>query len=312
MAARGGGARAELAPIGQVPLRMERIVSPDGRIEVEVLPEAGGRVHRLRVDGADLLWTPENPVDHLRDPVFWGAYPMAPWCNRLEPGVFKIRGRRVVLASNFRDRSVIHGEVYHRPWRGVGAGRYAIRSDGVTWPWPYEVSLDVAVTDATARFALALSNLGDAAMPGGLGFHPWFRRPVNVAIHADRVYRSNQPSPERPASVAGRFDVRRLGQLPVGLDATWSHIGEPSVELAWPEIGLAATMQVEAPSVLICAASPSDVEAVAVEPQTHAPQGLTRLLSGAPDAMAWIAPGEPLRLTATLAFRRAGDAPSRP
>jgi galactose mutarotase-like enzyme len=100
--------------------------------------------------------------------------------------------------------------------------------------------------------------------------------------------------------------------MPLGLDATWSHVREPAVELAWPEFGLAASMQVEAPSVLICAASPSEVDAVAVEPQTHAPQGLARLLSGLQDAMAWIGPGESLRLAATLAFRRGGDPASGP
>jgi galactose mutarotase-like enzyme len=75
------------------------------------------------------------------------------------------------------------------------------------------------------------------------------------------------------------------------------------VELSWPTLGFAATMSVEAPSVLICAASPPDVDADAIEPQTHAPQGLRRLLNDLPDAMHWIAPGDSLALRMDLAFR---------
>ena len=283
--------------------RIERLVSPGGDVEVEVLPEAGGRLHRLRVRGADLLRTPDDPVDHFRDPFFWGAYPMAPWCNRLDPGVVDLPDGRVVLAANFRDRTAMHGEVYRRPWHVVGEGRFAVRGGGDAWPWPYEVSLAVDVADDRVALELALTNLADRPMPGGIGLHPWFRRPVEVAIHASAVYPDNAAAPVVPEPVGGRHDVRRLAPMPPGLDATWSGIGDPAVELAWPDRGLSAAMHVSSPTVLICAASPTDVDANAVEPQTHAPQGLRRLLLGQPDPMTWIQPGDALHLRIDLEFR---------
>jgi aldose 1-epimerase len=288
-------------------LRLERIVSPDGGIEVELAPEAGGRLHRLRVDGRDLLRTPDDPLDDLRDPLFWGGYPMAPWCNRLAPGVLDVGGRRVVLAASFRDRTAMHGEVYRRPWQVVGPGRLAVRGGGERerWPWAYEVTLGVAATDHAVRIAMALTNAADEPMPGGIGIHPWFLRPIDVAIGADAVYHSNAPSPVEPEAVQGPYDLRHLAPMPLGLDATWTRVSDPAVDLSWPDSGLAASMVVRAPSVLICVANPSDVPATAIEPQTHAPQGLDRLLTGAPDGMSWIAPGESLTLDVDLTFRRA-------
>ena len=42
--------------------------------------------------------------------------------------------------------------------------------------------------------------------------------------------------------------------------------------------------------------------AIATEPQTHAPQGLRRLLSGEPGALTLIAPGEAIELPITFEF----------
>lgn len=57
------------------------ITVANGPILAELLPDVGARLHRLRVFGQDLLRTPAEPAEHLRDPFRWGAYVMAPWCN---------------------------------------------------------------------------------------------------------------------------------------------------------------------------------------------------------------------------------------
>ena len=95
---------------------MEEVVIADGPLEVVVLPEAGARLHRLRAFGHDVLLTPDDPATHLADPFFWGAYVMAPWCNRIEARPTRIGAREVDLASNFPDGTAIHGQVYARPW----------------------------------------------------------------------------------------------------------------------------------------------------------------------------------------------------
>ena len=46
----------------------------EGPILVELLPELGGRLHRLCVFGQDLLRTPADPTAYLRQPFHWGGY----------------------------------------------------------------------------------------------------------------------------------------------------------------------------------------------------------------------------------------------
>jgi len=270
-------------------------------LEAIVLPEAGARLHRLRAFGHDLLRTPHEPAIHQTDPFFWGAYVMAPWCNRVKATPIRVGSRLVDLPSNFPDGSAIHGQVYAGPWRVHEDGHLTIRAGGDAWPWRYQVDQWVAVSGAELRIELALTNLDDEPMPAGLGLHPWFRRPRRVAIHARDVFRDNLNSEAHPQPVGGPFDLRALGDIPDELDSTWTNLSDPAVELAWPA-AVRATMRIEASSAFVAGASPSAMDAVAIEPQTHAPQGLRRLLAGEPGGLARLAPRETLSLVVRLAF----------
>lgn len=88
----------------------------DGPIEVELLPAVGARLHRLRAFGHDLLRTPDDPAEHARDPFRWGAYVMAPWCNRIAAVRTDVNGETVSVPSNFPDGTAIHGQVYDARW----------------------------------------------------------------------------------------------------------------------------------------------------------------------------------------------------
>jgi len=73
----------------------------------------------------------------------------------------------------------------------------------------------------------------------------------------------------------------------------------------WPELGTIGHMRVRSTAEsCIVVASPITLDAVAIEPQTHAPQGLRRFLRGEPGAMRSIEPGEVLGLTTEIAFER--------
>ncbi|HEY3189567.1 MAG TPA: hypothetical protein VGJ70_18915 [Solirubrobacteraceae bacterium] len=276
----------------------------DGDVELSVIPAIGARWHRLRAFGRDLLRTPRDPGEHTRDTFFWGAYPMAPWCGRVEPGSRVVAGRRVTLEPNFPDGTAIHGQVYAVPWQVTGEGQFAIRGGGDGWPWTYEVEFGVDVVDAEVRLSYVLRNTSDEPMPGGIGVHPWFRKPIQVRIPAEGVLTPNQATPREPAAVADAFDLRRLRPMPDDLDATWTDLSEPSVELFWPEPGTEARMRASTPSLYIVAASPSHLDAIALEPQTHAPQAIRRLLNDEPGALALLPPGAELRLGVTLTFEK--------
>ena len=270
-----------------------------------VLPEAGARIHRLRAFGHDLLRTPADPEEHLRDRFFWGSYVMAPWCGRIDTGQVTVGSRVVDLDSNFPDGTAIHGQVHTQPWEWRPDGTFRVEGGGDGWPWNYEVGLRIDVKEPTVRIDLDLLNRSSDPMPAGLGIHPWFRRPVKVAIRGDAFHSPNTATPPQPQPVLGHFDLREVGGMAPDLDATWTALADPPVELLWPDTGVRATMRARPPVPYIVAASPGDVDAIAVEPQTHAPQGLRRLVGGEPGALTMLKPGQTLGLTVELAFDRA-------
>jgi aldose 1-epimerase len=268
----------------------------DDGIVLEALPGVGGRLHRISAFGVDLLRTPPVAEAQRDDPFFWGAYHMVPWCNRAPTGPVVVSGRRVELPANFPDGSAIHGQVYAAPWEVVDGTTLRIEAGGDGWPWRYDVHARFRVAPATCGLTVELRNLDDGPMPGGIGLHAWFAKPVQVAVPAERVFPDNVAPAVEPQPVEPPFDLREPGPMADGLDATWTDLTSSSVDLIWPSPGLRARFGFGEAAAFIVAASPADKPAVAVEPQTHAPPALRRFVEGEPGAPTLLAPGEVLAL----------------
>ena len=185
---------------------VEQIVLRGDGVELVVLPELGGRIHRLLVDGADLLRTPDDPATHRDDPFFWGAYLMAPWCNRAPAQPFDVAGRTVRLAPNFPDGSAIHGLVHARPWetRADGSLRIAVDEGEGGWPWAFEATATLGVDGRTVALDYELVNRSSAPMPAGIGLHPWFLGAIGGRRSGPDGLRDEHrfPSPGRRRSTA--------------------------------------------------------------------------------------------------------------
>src|SRR5215471_8927723 len=106
-------------------------------LDLEVLPEAGARIHRLRAFGHDLLRSPPDPEVHLSDPFFWGGFPLVPWSNRVPGGKLVFRGKTYPLTLNFGP-DAIHGEGYGRPWSVSEPGVFAFEGGSFSFPWKYD------------------------------------------------------------------------------------------------------------------------------------------------------------------------------
>jgi galactose mutarotase-like enzyme len=118
------------------------------------------------------------------------------------------------------------------------------------------------------------------------------------------VYASNVTPAADPRPVSGALDLRAGGFPADGLDGTWTDASVPPVELAWPELGVNATMAASVGARFVAMATPRGLDAVAVEPQTHAPDGLRRLLDGRADGLAWLPAREALTLELEIQVAR--------
>src|SRR2546428_3342495 len=93
--------------VSGVPNPMKQVSLKSAAVEVDILPEVGARLHRLRAFGRDILRAPANPEEHIRDPFFWGGYPMAPGGGPVHAGPVQGPNRQRALPPNFPDRAAI-------------------------------------------------------------------------------------------------------------------------------------------------------------------------------------------------------------
>jgi len=101
------------------------------------------------------------------------------------------------------------------------------------------------------------------------------------------------------------LDLRSGGAPAAGLDATWGALEPRAVELAWPGAGIRGTLEATTSGALLVAvATPPEIDAIAVEPQTHGPDGLRRLLRAEPDGLRMLEPGAALTLQVRLTVER--------
>ncbi len=286
-------------------MRIDRLASDE--LEVEMLPEAGARLHRVRAFGQDVMRTPDDLATHLEDPFSWGGYHMLPWTNRIAPGPLRVGSRTLDLRANFRDGTAIHGLHYVTPWAVEADGAYSANgggTDGSGWPWEHQVRVTVKVSGPSLFIGHEVTNLSDDPMPAGAGIHPWFVEPVQARIRARQQIASNL-DPDAPLEpVSAELDMSSFRALPEEVDAAWAGVEQPVFELRWPKFGISASLRTKQTGVYVVAANPRDADGVAIEPQTHAPWGMRRLIDDEPGGLRLLAPGETLRLDSEIEFRR--------
>jgi len=287
---------------------MARMRLAEGALELEVLPELGGRIRRLRAFGHDLLRATDDQRVLTADPYSWGCYPMVPWCNRVPGGRLVFEGTRRQLPAEFEGHA-IHGRGVTAAWTVASPNRLELRDPGDDcYPWPYWAWQEFELDSDTVRIALGVENTGKDKMPAGLGIHPWFdatERP-EVRLPADLVYPSmgSCPLPGDPVPVVGADDLRTLGVPAWGLDEIWTGVTEQRIDLHWPTWGMSVGYRFTPNCDHVVLATIKELDAVAVEPQTHATDGHRRREAGERGGIGMLEPGERLQVEYHLEVRR--------
>jgi aldose 1-epimerase len=241
-----------------------------GAARAVVSPADGGRLASLVVGGHELLVT-----DGGGDPMQWGAFPMAPYAGRLRRGRLRHAGHEHRLPVNLAPHS-IHGTVFDRPW-AVAADSSLSCPLGPRWPFGGFARSRFELQADALRWTLEV-HAEEQPFPATAGFHPWFARPVELAVHPGAMYRRDgdgMPTGELVSPVPLPWD-----DCFVGLEASpVLHIpGGPTV-----------TIEADADHWVIY----TPAHAVCVEPQTGPPDGPNL----APDL---VEPDQPLSITMTI------------
>jgi aldose 1-epimerase len=175
-----------------------RMMDATREMEVSVLSSHGFRAFEMKVRGKNVLYLPDSGSSDFLNRVSQNGIPfMAPWANRLDGEGFWSNGRRYNFSSDlgniFKDGNglPIHGLLMNSSlWRVVVAGA-DLDSAFVTgmfefwkhpdmlaqWPFAHEYQMTYRLSNGSLEVRTTVVNLGSAAMPLVIGFHPYFTIP---------------------------------------------------------------------------------------------------------------------------------------
>lgn len=265
------------------------------------LPEAGASVVELSLRLGD-SWvpvmrpTPAAALDSLNSSEM-ASFVLAPYSNRLRDARFAFAGREYQLRPNTADGHVIHGDVRKRPWRVVAteSARASFAFDSrefadINFPFPFAVDLTYSLERDRLETAVALRNTGDAPMPAGIGFHPYFRRTlvdpeeqVEVEARVGGAYPELVPtSGARPLEPREDFS-RSRAIADTDLDTCFAG-WDGRARIAWPGTGVRAEIEADAPLRHLILYTPPGKPFFAVEPVSNANNGFNLLSAGVPDS----------------------------
>jgi aldose 1-epimerase len=266
-----------------------------GRLAVDLSPEAGGSVARFTCDGVDILRPMTQEAIASGKGNNAALYPLVPYSNRIRDGRLVFEGEPFQLARNWPGVGhPMHGDGWTHAWDVVDAtGRsaeiaYEHERAGAQggWPFRYRARQSYHLHEDRLAIRIALENLEDRAVPGGIGLHPFFARDpdTELNLHTQAVWTADAEvlpveriavPPEWDFSAARRVDAVRLDNCFDGWDG--------QAMILWPQRRLRLDLQASEPFRHVVIYIPPGERHFCVEPVSHAngQVGLSRLAAGA-------------------------------
>lgn len=158
-----------------------------GEHELQIDPVNGGRAVSWRIGGVEVL---ANDEGH---PITGGWYVMAPWVGRIRNAAVNYQGRTFIQPLNF-DQWAIHGSMPFSECRVLAhSSDEVVISHTTSRAWPIAAVVtsvwEVNEWGISTRASIA-TTAGE--FPASLGWHPWFRRNLDVGQSARYELEINQ------------------------------------------------------------------------------------------------------------------------
>lgn len=172
-----------------------KLTSPNGKCELELVPEFGGLTNSLRFtlsESIDIIaGLPDRKAMQVN--AGYSGIPLFPFANRLDKGCYTYTGVDYQLEQNEPARATaLHGFLYQ-----LQASVSAVTQDENTstvsltyhydgsitgYPFPAKVIMQYSMgNNACMQVRFTVTNLHDNTIPVGIGWHPYFQLglPVN-------------------------------------------------------------------------------------------------------------------------------------
>ena len=161
-----------------------------GELRLVLAPDVGGSIasfsHVRKEQGRtrEVHWLRPASAEGLarRNPLAMGSFPLVPFCNRIRNGRASFEGREIRFPPNHPAEDSphpLHGIGWQRPWKveSAGATRAVLTlavPSSPAWPWRFSARQVFTLEPSTLQVEMTLTNEDDAAMPAGIGHHPYF------------------------------------------------------------------------------------------------------------------------------------------
>jgi aldose 1-epimerase len=266
-----------------------------GRARAGVAPGIGGSLtHFCWIDAAGRHdWLRPSTLDDVRAGTAdrLACFPLVPFSNRIRNGRFGFRGRAIELPLNqWPQPHAEHGHGWQAAWSvaAQSAGALALEYDhpASTWPFPYRARQTFDLTDDELKVSLVIENTGTAAMPAGLGFHPYFPRTPRCRLAAPVAAMWETDAEVMPTALVAADPrlIEREG-LPVdqvALDNAFTGWARTAT-ISWPERGAKLTVQADAPLGFLVVYSPPGEAYFCAEPVSHCTDAFNLAAQGRDD-----------------------------
>jgi len=288
---------------------MELVTLRRGESEAVIAPGIGGGILSWTDRGQAML-RPAQP-DALRFglPRGLGAYPLVPFSNRIEHGVFEFAGHRYELPA-ISDGHAIHGVGWKHRWTVTGAtadtATIALHHPaGELWPFAFDAEQRFVLGDTGLTWSMRVTNRHDRPAPAGIGFHPYFPRGggLRLQFQAAGVWFNGPDSiPMRHASVPAEWDHsegRAVGSTII--DNCFTGWRSPAL-LDYGTHTL--TVSADALFRFFIAYTPEHKDFFAIEPVSHMNDGVNRMHDGVDHGIHILNPGAALQGEVHMALAR--------
>ncbi|WP_240788581.1 aldose 1-epimerase [Ramlibacter henchirensis] len=299
-----------------------------GELHLALAPDVGGSIASFRrrwherAALRELDWLRPAGAEGLaeRHPLAMASFPLVPFCNRIRNGRATFEGREIRFPPNHPAEDSphpLHGIGWQRPWRveSAGSSRAVLTLDvpaGPAWPWRFTARQTFDLRPDSLMVRMALTNEDTAAMPAGIGHHPYFPHEPGTRLTAAAQAMWEADEEVMPTRLAETEEVRqlrrgvRLADLHTDNNFTgWSREAciEWPADAHGPERSL--VMQAEAPLdhfVLYCQRG---LDYFCAEPVSQCTDWLNLMDRYGPEALggARLEPGETLSARFTLTPR---------
>lgn len=220
-----------------------------------VVTTTGGAVWRFvaRRDGADVPIFRAPPPGEARAALAAGCFPLVPFGNRVRANRFAVDGEEHRLEPNMEwDPHYLHGDGWTSEWSVVEAGdariRLGLEHRGGGTPYAYAAEQSFVLDGPALTLGLSVTNLGPAALPFGLGWHPYFPLTPDTRLTARTAAyweedRQWLPTLRRPT--AGDLDFAEGRPLPRRWVNTLFEGWTGHAAIRWPERHLGIVLEAD-------------------------------------------------------------------